>query len=92
MKDKFGEVFTPKALIDEMMNKLKEIDPSVFKNPNLKWLDPSNGTGNFPMVVFEMLNDGLKDYNKDGLDLRDETVRKTHIIQNMLYMVESNSR
>ena len=40
MKDKFGEVFTPKALIDEMMNKLKEIDPSVFKNPNLKWLDP----------------------------------------------------
>ena len=47
MKDKFGEVFTPKALIDEMMNKLKEIDPSVFKNPNLKWLDPQNGTGNF---------------------------------------------
>ena len=88
MKDKYGEVFTPKSLIDEMMNKLKEIDPSVFKNPNLKWLDPANGTGNFPMVVFEMLKEGLKDYNKDGLDLRDETKRATYIIKNMLYMVE----
>ena len=88
MKDKFGEVFTPKELIEEMMNKLREIDPSVFKNPHLRWLDPANGTGNFPMVVFEMLNDGLKDYNKGGLDLRDEKTRKNHIIKNMLYMVE----
>ena len=88
MKDKFGEVFTPKELIEEMMNKLREIDPSVFKNPHLRWLDPANGTGNFPMVVFEMLNDGLKDYNKEDLDLRDEKTRKNHIIKNMLYMVE----
>ena len=88
MKDKFGEVFTPKELIEEMMNKLREIDSSVFKNPHLRWLDPANGTGNFPMVVFEMLNDGLKDYNKGDLDLRDEKTRKNHIIKNMLYMVE----
>ena len=38
--------------------------------------------------MFEMLNDGLKDYNKGGLDLRDEKTRKNHIIKNMLYMVE----
>ena len=27
-------------------------------------------------------------YNKDGLDLRDDKIRKEHIIKNMLYMVE----
>ena len=88
MKDKHGEVFTPYELIKEMMDKLKEIDSSVFKNPHLKWLDPANGIGNFPMVVFKMLNDGLKDYNKGGLDLRNDSKRKEHIIKNMLYMVE----
>ena len=31
MKDKFGEVFTPKELIEEMMNKLREIDLMYLK-------------------------------------------------------------
>ena len=48
---------------------------------------PANGMV-ISRVVFEMLNDGLKDYNKGGLDLRDEKTRKNHIIKNMLYMVE----
>jgi hypothetical protein len=97
MKDKHGEVFTPYELIKEMMDKLNEIDPSFFKNPHLKWLDPANGIGNFPMVVFKMLNEGLKKSSKKDkteikkkydYDLDNDVDRKNHIIKNMLYMVE----
>jgi hypothetical protein len=84
-KDKYGEVFTPTSLIREMLDKLPK---SVWKNPNYKWLDPANGIGNFPMIAYEMLNDGLS--NVDGF--KDEQKRKKHIIENMLYMVELNPK
>lgn len=84
-KDKYGEVFTPMSLIEEMMDKLPK---SVWKNPDLKWLDPANGIGNFPMVIFMRLNEGLKDV--DGF--KNEKKRKEHIIKNMLYMVELNEK
>ena len=84
-KNKYGEVFTPMKLIEDMMDKLPK---SVWKNPELKWLDPANGIGNFPMVIFIRLNDGLKDI--DGY--KDENIRKKHIIKNMLYMIELNEK
>jgi hypothetical protein len=82
-KDKYGEVFTPQELINEMLDKLPS---NVWSDPNLKWLDPANGIGNFPMLVFERLNEGLK--LVPGYE--DEKTRKEHIIKNMLYMVELN--
>jgi hypothetical protein len=84
-KDKYGEVFTPSSLIDEMLGKLPA---NVWSNPNLKWLDPANGIGNFPMKVFEKLNNGLSKVN----GYTDDTNRKEHIIKNMLYMVELNPK
>ena len=81
-KDKHGEVFTPKELINEMMDQLNKIDPSVFTNKNLKWLDPANGTGNFPLIVYGRLMNGLEP------SIPDEAKRSQHILQNMLYMVE----
>lgn len=84
-KNKFGEVFTPATLIREMLDKLPK---SVWKDPSLKWLDPANGIGNFPMIAFEMLDAGLS--TVDGF--KDETKRKKHIIENMLYMVELNPK
>jgi hypothetical protein len=82
-KDKHGEVFTPQILIDEMLDKLP---PHVWKDSKLKWLDPANGVGNFPMIVYTRLMDGLKKWETD------EKKRSSHIIQNMLYMVEINPR
>jgi hypothetical protein len=82
-KNKYGEVFTPKSLIDEMLDKLPS---NVWKNPNLKWLDPANGTGNFPMVVFNRLMKGLRE------KIPNKTKRRNHIIKNMLYMVELNPK
>ena len=53
----FGEVFTPLELICEMLASLPE---EIWLNPDLKWLDPSNGIGNFPIVIYYKLMDSLK--------------------------------
>ena len=82
-KDKFGEVFTPPALINEMLDKLPI---EVWSNPDLKWLDPANGIGNFPMIVYERLMTSLE------REFPDKTERSKHIITKMLYMAEINPK
>lgn len=82
-KDKLGEVFTPAELINKMLDQLPK---SVWNNPNLKWLDPANGVGNFPMIAFSRLNEGL------SKKMPNEKKRKEHIVKNMLYMVEFNGK
>ena len=78
-KDHNGEVFTPQSLINEMLDKLPK---DVWKNKDYKWLDPANGIGNFPMIAYQKLMNGLQDVIKDKRE------RSEHIIKNMLYMVE----
>jgi hypothetical protein len=82
-KNKHGEVFTPIQLIQEMLGSLPK---SVWSNPELKWLDPANGIGNFPMVVYQKLMEGLKKWEPN------DNKRRNHIIQNMLYMIEINPK
>jgi site-specific DNA-methyltransferase (adenine-specific) len=82
-KNKNGEVFTPYILIEEMLDKLPK---EVWSNPDLKWLDPANGIGNFPMVVYNKLMKGLEK------EIENEEDRKEHIIKNMLHMVELNEK
>jgi hypothetical protein len=83
-KEKNGEVFTPNELINENLDKLPL---AVWKNPDLKWLDPANGIGNFPIVAYYKLMEGLKD-----LPLyKDENKRSKHIIEEMLFMIEINN-
>jgi hypothetical protein len=82
-KDKYGEVFTPQELIEEILGKLPK---DVWSNPDLKWLDPANGIGNFPMVAYTHLMEGLTEWETN------EDKRSNHIIENMLYMVELNEK
>uniref|UniRef100_A0A6C0H3Q9 site-specific DNA-methyltransferase (adenine-specific) n=1 Tax=viral metagenome TaxID=1070528 RepID=A0A6C0H3Q9_9ZZZZ len=82
-KNEFGEVFTPIALIEEMLDKLPK---EVWKNKDYKWLDPANGIGNFPMIAYRKLMEGLKD------EIKDNKKRSEHIITNMLYMFEINPK
>lgn len=82
-KKSFGEVMTPPELIIEM---LQQLPIEVWSNPNLTWLDPANGTGNFPIYVYYGLMVGLEDKIKDPIK------RSERIINNMLYMVELNSK
>jgi hypothetical protein len=77
-----GEVFTPIELIEKVMAHLPK---SVWKNPDLKWIDPANGIGNFPVVIFYKLDEGLKEWEPN------EKKRRKHIIENMLYMIELQS-
>ena len=82
-KKMFGEVFTPLETVCEMLEKLSH---DVWKNPNLKWLDPANGIGNYPIVVYFKLMETLK--NVDGYS--NENKRSKHIIEKMLFMNELN--
>lgn len=78
-KKEYGEVFTPFDLIMEMLEKLPK---NVWKNPKNKWLDPGSGIGNFSMLVFYKLDNGLKDWEPK------KEKRRNHIIKNMIYMIE----
>jgi hypothetical protein len=85
-KAEVGEVFTPIELVESM---LEHLPAAVWSNPDLKWFDPANGIGNFPVVAFYKLDKGL------ATRIPDEAARRKHIVSNMLYMVEyqsSNSR
>ncbi len=78
-KKKFGEVMTPLELVKEMLATLPE---DVWSNPNLKWLDPANGTGPYPIMIIYKLMNGLKDWEPD------EEKRYKHIVENMIYVAE----
>jgi len=90
-KKKFGEVFTPINIINEMLDKLDEHykkthKTSIFEESKLKWFDPANGLGNFPIVIYLRLMNGLKKY------IKNDNSRKKHILENMLYMCELNKK
>ena len=89
-KKERGEVFTPLKTINEMLDKLPI---EVWYNPELKWLDPASGLGNFPVAIYKKLFDTLKytnfsKYPKYKSILDTDEKRRKHILENMLYMVE----
>lgn len=79
----FGEVFTPDSLISDMVSKLPR---KVWKNPDLKWLDNSCGSGNFLVFIKNKLMRTLADV------ILDEAEREKHILENMLYGVELQAK
>jgi len=82
-KKKHGEVFTPPALITEMLDRLPS---EVWTNPRLKWFDPAGGMGNFLVMVYLRLMQGLEAV------FPDPESRKKHILEHQLYMSELNPK
>lgn len=80
-KSELGEVFTPISMIDDLYNHYPK---SVWSNSTFTWLDPSSGIGNFPLVLFFRLMNGLRSKFPNA------TKRAEHIIHKMIYMVEIN--
>lgn len=78
-KELYGEVFTPFYFIERIF---KIFPNKIFKNPNLRWLDPGAGTGNFSIYLYYKLLENLKE------EIENIDNRKDHIINNMIYMVE----
>ena len=91
-KTHYGEVLTPLSIVDDMLTNLddayiKEYGTSIFSNQFFKWFDPALGIGNFLIILYYRLMDGLK------IIFPNNEKRKQHILENMLYaseIVESN--
>jgi hypothetical protein len=80
-KSELGEVFTPVSMIETLYNRFPK---EIWSNSLYTWLDPAGGIGNFPLVLFFWLMDGL------SKKIPNKTKRATHIIEKMIYIVEIN--
>ena len=80
-KINYGEINTPFSLINQMLD-MMPVD--IFKNKELKWLDPGCGYGYFSIILFKRLFSGLSDV------IVDKEERKQYIIKNMIWMIEIN--
>ena len=58
-----AEVFTPTPLVQEMLDKLEEQDPTLFSDPTKTFLDNSCGDGQFLSEVV------IRKMEKSGCDL-----------------------
>lgn len=92
-----GEVFTPSALVDEILDKL---DPNIFKDPSKTVLEPSCGDGQFlASVLYRKLQNGA-DFETAlrslyGLDLMQDNVElcRERLLcgrEDLRYIVEQN--
>lgn len=79
-----GEVFTPLNVINEMFDMLEQNYPDIFKNKKLKWLDSSNGIGNFTICLYYRLMKNLT--NK----FKSEDECSNHILTKMITVCEIN--
>lgn len=70
------EVFTPPKVANDMLDLLP---PEVWKNPNLKWLNPASKSGGILREIARRLMEGLNAWEPD------ERKRRNHILQNMVY-------
>lgn len=76
------EVFTPPAIVNEMLDAL----PShLWINPNIKFLDPSCKSGVFLREIAKRLMSGL------ASEIINEADRRAHIYKNMLYGISITS-
>ena len=80
-KSEFGEVFTPVGMIETLYERFPK---NVWSDSTYTWLDPAGGIGNFSLVLFFWLMNGL------SRKIPNETKRAKHIIENMIYIAEIN--
>ena len=80
-KSKFGEVFTPVSMIETLFSGFPK---NIWKKSSNTWLDPAGGIGNFPLVLFFFLMDGIKS------EIPNDTKRAKHIIEKMIFIAEIN--
>lgn len=77
-----GEIPVPQPLVDEQLNSILEKNPTFFSNPNIRIYNPCCGSGTYIVSVYKRLMNGLVNV------FPDESERKRHILQNMLYAVD----
>ena len=75
----YGIIYTPFSLVEKQLQQIPDI---YFKNPDFKWLDTGAGIGNYSIILFKRLYQGLSKI------ILDNDKRRKHIIEKMIYMVE----
>ena len=76
-----AEVFTPTELVQEMLDKLEEQDPTLFSDPTKTFLDNSCGDGQFLSEVV------IRKMDKSGCSL-EQALRTTYGVE----LMEDNVR
>ena len=77
---------------DDETDRVGGIPLEIFRDSESTWLDPANGIGNFPVVLFYMLDYQLNKHGKKKEFRGDDTTkrRREHIVKNMMFMIELN--
>jgi hypothetical protein len=78
-KNNYGIVYTPNSLVDKILDL---IPLQYYKNPSLKWLDIGAGNGAFSINLYNRLMNNLSNI------IPNNSARKAHILENMIYMCE----
>ena len=80
-KELYGEISTPYSFIKNM---LELLPARVFRDENLRWLDPGTGHGYFSKYLYHILYRELRNRIPDDVE------RDKHIKEKMIYMCEIN--
>ena len=76
---KSNQIFTPREVVNKMLNILEAENPGIFSNPNLTFCDLYVKSGLFLTETAKRLNHGLVNI------IPDERVRLKHIFENQLF-------
>lgn len=76
---KSNQIFTPREVVNKMLNILEAENPGIFSNPNLTFCDLHTKSGLFLTEIAKRLNHGLTNI------IPDEQARLKHIFENQLF-------
>lgn len=76
---KSNQIFTPREVVNKMLNTLEAENPGIFSNPNLTFCDLYVKSGLFLTETAKRLNHGLVNI------IPDEQARLNHIFENQLF-------
>lgn len=76
-----NQIYTPKLVVEMMVDLLEEENPGIFENPNLKFVDLFTKSGLFITEIITRLYAGLAEY------IPDDHERLKWIIENQVYAV-----
>lgn len=76
---KSNQIFTPRKVVNQMLNILEKENPGIFENPNLTFVDLYVKSGLYLTEIAKRLYRGLK------LQIPDENARLKHIFERQLY-------
>ena len=76
---KSNQIFTPREVVNKMLNTLETENPGIFSNPNLTFCDLYVKSGLFLTEMAKRLNRGLANI------IPDEQARLKHIFENQLF-------